>query len=112
MLFTSAKLTHLSALPQGQPQRDQRTVSMVAAMKAELFGSCTNHGECEAVCPKEIPFEFIGRMNNDLIHAVTRRHREPLVVAAVVQHLAHENGHHFGEPELPRSELEDRERSL
>jgi succinate dehydrogenase / fumarate reductase, iron-sulfur subunit len=85
MLFTSAKLTHLNALPQGQPQRDNRTVSMVAAMKAELFGSCTNHGECEAVCPKEIPLEFIGMMNNDLIRAVTRRRREPLVIAAVVQ---------------------------
>src|ERR1700735_3006817 len=71
MLFTSAKLTHLNALPQGQPQRDIRTVSMVAAMTAELFGSCTNHGECEAVCPKEIPLEFIGRMNHDLIRAVS-----------------------------------------
>ncbi len=91
MLFTSAKLIHLNALPQGQPQRDQRTVSMVAAMKAELFGSCTNHGECEAVCPKEIPLEFIGRMNNDLIRAVTRRRREPLVVAAVVQHPSQED---------------------
>ena len=54
-------------------------------MNAELFGSCTNHGECEAVCPKEIPIEFIGRMNRDLIHAVTRRRREPLTIAAVVQ---------------------------
>ena len=85
MLFTSAKLTHLNARPQGQPQRDQRTVSMVASMNAELFGSCTNHGECEAVCPKEIPLEFIGRMNHDLLRAVTRRRREPLVVAVVVQ---------------------------
>jgi succinate dehydrogenase / fumarate reductase, iron-sulfur subunit len=85
MLFTSAKLTHLNSLPQGQPQRDQRTVSMVASMNAELFGSCTNHGECEAVCPKEIPLEFIGRMNHDLLRAVTRRRREPLVVAVVVQ---------------------------
>ena len=78
MLFTSAKLIHLNVLPQGQPQRDQRTVNMVAAMKEELFGSCTNHGECEAVCPKEIPLEFIGRMNHDLMRAVFRRHREPL----------------------------------
>ena len=85
MLFTAAKLTHLNSLPQGQPQRDQRTVSMVAAMKAELFGSCTNHGECEAVCPKEIPLEFIGKMNHDLLRAVTRRRREPLIIAAVVQ---------------------------
>src|SRR5271155_1834325 len=62
MLFTAAKVTHLNSLPQGQPQRDQRTLSMVAAMSEEVFGSCTNHGECEAVCPKEIPIEFIGRM--------------------------------------------------
>ncbi len=69
MLFTSAKLTHLNSLPQGQPQRHQRSLDMVAAMSAELFGSCTNHGECEAVCPKKIPLEFIGRMNRDLLHA-------------------------------------------
>ncbi len=74
MLFTSAKLTHLNSLPQGQPQRDRRTVRMVAAMNSELFGSCTNHGECEAVCPKEIPLEFIGKMNRDLLRA-TLHHR-------------------------------------
>ena len=70
MLFTAAKITHLNSLPQGQPQREQRTLDMVAAMSKETFGSCTNHGECEAVCPKEIPIEFIGRMNRDLIHAM------------------------------------------
>jgi succinate dehydrogenase / fumarate reductase, iron-sulfur subunit len=69
MLFTAAKITHLNVLPQGQPQRDQRTRNMVAAMRSELFGSCTNHGECEAVCPKLIPMEFIARMNRDLISA-------------------------------------------
>jgi succinate dehydrogenase / fumarate reductase iron-sulfur subunit len=83
MLFTSAKLTHLNQLPQGRPQRDQRTVSMVAAMSREGFGSCTNHGECEAVCPKEIPLEFIGNMNRDLIRAAWHRHREPLVVRPI-----------------------------
>src|SRR2546427_8637477 len=62
MLFTSAKVTHLNSLPQGQPQRDQRTLSMVATMGNEGFGSCSNYGECEAVCPKRIPLEFIGRM--------------------------------------------------
>jgi succinate dehydrogenase iron-sulfur subunit len=76
MLFTSAKITHLNSLPQGQPQRDTRTVNMVAAMTEEAFGSCTNHGECEAVCPKEIPIEFIGRMNRDLIHAMLGRRGE------------------------------------
>jgi succinate dehydrogenase / fumarate reductase iron-sulfur subunit len=73
MLFTAAKVTHLNSLPQGQPQRDQRTLDMVATMTEEDFGSCTNHGECEAVCPKEIPIEFIGRMNRDLIHAMLHR---------------------------------------
>jgi succinate dehydrogenase / fumarate reductase, iron-sulfur subunit len=80
MLFTAAKLTHLNQLPQGQPQRDHRSLSMVAAMSREGFGSCTNHGECEAVCPKEIPLEFIGDMNRDLIRASWRRRREPLPV--------------------------------
>ena len=85
MLFTSAKITHLNSLPQGQPQRDQRTLSMVVAMRNELFGSCTNHGECEAVCPKQIPMEFIGKMNRDLIRAVWHRHREPLVIPSALQ---------------------------
>jgi succinate dehydrogenase / fumarate reductase iron-sulfur subunit len=75
MLFTSAKITHLNVLPQGQPQRNQRTLDMVAAMEDELFGSCTNHGECEAVCPKEIPIEFIGRMNRDLVRATWHSRR-------------------------------------
>jgi succinate dehydrogenase / fumarate reductase iron-sulfur subunit len=85
MLFTSAKVTHLNSLPQGDPQRDQRTLSMVATMRNELFGSCTNHGECEAVCPKQIPIEFIGKLNRDLIRALWQRHREPLKIPGVVQ---------------------------
>jgi succinate dehydrogenase / fumarate reductase, iron-sulfur subunit len=91
MLFTSAKITHLNSLPQGQPQRDQRTLSMVMVMANEGFGSCTNHGECEAVCPKGIPREFIGKMNHDLMRAVWRRHREPLVTPAVIQQPFHEH---------------------
>jgi len=91
MLFTSAKINHLNSLPQGQPQRDQRTFSMVVAMANEHFGSCTNHGECEAVCPKEIPLEFIGSMNRDLIRAVWHRHREPLVIPGVLQQPSHEH---------------------
>ena len=93
MLFTSAKITHLNSLPQGQPQRDQRTLSMVATMRNELFGSCTNHGECEAVCPKRIPLEFIGKMNRDLMRAVWHRHREPLVVPSIVQMPSAEDSH-------------------
>jgi len=76
MLFTAAKVTHLNSLPQGQPQRYERTADMVAAMSDEMFGSCTNHGECEAVCPKKIPIEFIGRMNRDLVHATLHRRGE------------------------------------
>jgi succinate dehydrogenase / fumarate reductase iron-sulfur subunit len=107
MLFTSAKLTHLNSLPQGQPQRDQRTVSMVAAMKAELFGSCTNHDECAAVCPKEIPLEFIGRMNRDLIRAAWHRHREPLMISGVVQHPAHEDVQHPARVDGQQADHED-----
>jgi succinate dehydrogenase / fumarate reductase, iron-sulfur subunit len=98
MLFTSAKLTHLNSLPQGRPQRDERTLSMVVAMRNDLFGSCTNHGECEAVCPKRIPIEFIGNMNRDLIRAVWHRHREPLMIPNVVQLPSGEDSHeHFDE---------------
>jgi succinate dehydrogenase / fumarate reductase iron-sulfur subunit len=69
MLFTSAKLSHLGLLPQGQPERYQRVLSMVARMEREGFGSCTNIGECEAACPKEISLDFIARMNRDYIKA-------------------------------------------
>ena len=93
MLFTSAKITHLNSMPQGDPQRDERTLNMVVSMANEGFGSCTNHGECEAVCPKGIPLEFIGKMNRDLIRALGRRHREPLVIPAVVQEPFHEDTH-------------------
>jgi succinate dehydrogenase / fumarate reductase iron-sulfur subunit len=68
-LFTGAKITHLGALPQGQPERYQRVERMVAQASRELFGSCTNIGECEAVCPKEIKLEVIARMNRDFIKA-------------------------------------------
>jgi len=91
MLFTSAKVTHLNALPQGKPERDERTLNMVAAMAREDFGSCSNHAECEAVCPKEIPLEFIAWLNRDLIRAAFRPHREPLAVVGAPQLPAHEN---------------------
>lgn len=67
MLFTSAKVSHLALLPQGQPERYDRAVLMVEKMDEEGFGGCTNHGECEAVCPKEISIDFIGQMNRDLL---------------------------------------------
>jgi succinate dehydrogenase / fumarate reductase iron-sulfur subunit len=70
MLFVAAKVSHLGLLPQGQPERNRRALSMVAQMDAEGFGTCTNHGECEAVCPKEIRLEFIARMNRDYLKAL------------------------------------------
>lgn len=72
-LFTGAKITHLGVLPQGQPERSERARNMVAAANAELFGSCTNIGECSAVCPKLIPLEVIARMNRDFIVANWRK---------------------------------------
>ena len=66
-LFTGAKITHLGLLPQGQPERMRRAQAMVTQMNEELFGSCTNIGECEAVCPKSIKLEVIARMNRDFI---------------------------------------------
>ena len=68
-LFTGAKIAHLGLLPQGQPERAQRAIAMVAQASRELFGGCTNIGECEAVCPKEIKLEVIARMNGDFIRA-------------------------------------------
>jgi succinate dehydrogenase / fumarate reductase iron-sulfur subunit len=69
MLFVSAKVSQLALLPQGQPERWDRVRRMVAQMDAEGFGSCTNHGECEAACPKGIRVEFIARMNADFVKA-------------------------------------------
>jgi succinate dehydrogenase / fumarate reductase iron-sulfur subunit len=90
MLFTSAKVTHLNVLPQGQPERDERTLNMVAAMRREAFGSCSNHGECEAVCPKGIPLEFIAQLNRDVVRAAFHGHREPLVAHGAPREPAHE----------------------
>ena len=71
-LFTSAKITHLGLMPQGQPEAARRVVRMVEQMDAEGFGSCSNEGECQAVCPKEIPIENIARMNRDYLKALMR----------------------------------------
>ena len=68
-LFTSAKVSHLGLLPQGQPERDQRAVAMVETMEEQGFGSCSNYAECEAVCPKGISIDFIARMNRDYLKA-------------------------------------------
>jgi len=63
-LFTSAKIQHLNLLPQGQAERFQRTKAMVETME-QYFGSCTNYGECQEACPKEISVDFIAMMNRD-----------------------------------------------
>jgi succinate dehydrogenase / fumarate reductase iron-sulfur subunit len=73
-LFTSAKVSHLALLPQGQVERHTRVVRMVERHDAEGFGSCSNEGECEAVCPKEIPITNIARMNREYFKAMLLRH--------------------------------------
>jgi succinate dehydrogenase / fumarate reductase iron-sulfur subunit len=69
MLFTAAKVTHLGALPQGQPERKARVLAMVQEMDARGFGNCTNERECEAACPKEISVLTIAQMNRDYLRA-------------------------------------------
>ena len=73
-LFTSAKLNHLNLLPQGQAERYQRTQAMVDTME-QFFGSCTNHGECEEACPKEISIDFIAYMNRDYVKAQVKNRK-------------------------------------
>ena len=72
-LFVAAKISHLGLLPQGQPERNARTKMMLAQMDAEGFGFCSNHRECEAVCPKEIDIGRIARMNRDLYRSFIKR---------------------------------------
>jgi succinate dehydrogenase / fumarate reductase iron-sulfur subunit len=69
-LFMSAKISHLALLPQGQPERYRRVVAMINRADAEGFGSCSNEGECEAVCPKEIPISNIARMTREYVKAM------------------------------------------
>jgi succinate dehydrogenase / fumarate reductase iron-sulfur subunit len=64
-LFVGAKISHLALLPQGKPEAIRRAERMVAQMDEELFGACSNHGECEAVCPKEISISAIARMRRE-----------------------------------------------
>jgi succinate dehydrogenase / fumarate reductase, iron-sulfur subunit len=68
-LFTAAKIRHLGLLPQGQPEREDRVIRMVAQMDEQGFGACTNTGACSAACPKEIAQENIAQMNFDHIKA-------------------------------------------
>jgi succinate dehydrogenase / fumarate reductase, iron-sulfur subunit len=68
-LFTSAKISQLALLPQGRIERTERAINMVNQMDKEGFGHCTNEGECEAACPKEITVENIARMNREFLRA-------------------------------------------
>jgi succinate dehydrogenase / fumarate reductase, iron-sulfur subunit len=73
-LFTAAKIQHLNQLPQGQAERWARTENMVETME-QFFGSCTNHGECEEACPKEISMDFIAYMNRDYVKSKSKNRR-------------------------------------
>lgn len=72
-LFVSAKIAHLSHVPQGQPERMERAYKMVAQMDEEGFGACTNTGACSAACPKEISLENIALMNRDFLKSSVKR---------------------------------------
>jgi succinate dehydrogenase / fumarate reductase iron-sulfur subunit len=78
MLFTAAKISHLGLLPQGQPERRQRALRMVRTMSDLDFGSCSNHGECEAVCPKGIGLDFIAVLNRHYLKANLAASVEPV----------------------------------
>ncbi|OIR04323.1 fumarate reductase iron-sulfur subunit [mine drainage metagenome] len=82
MLFVSAKVGQYALLPQGQPERDKRVLSMVAKMDELGFGNCTNQYECSAACPKLISHDFIARMNRDYIAASFRQALSPKSAAA------------------------------
>ncbi|RKZ17108.1 succinate dehydrogenase/fumarate reductase iron-sulfur subunit [bacterium] len=71
-LFVSAKISQFAYLPQGEPERVRRALAMVAQMDEEGFGDCSNHGECEAVCPKEISIEHIAKMRREYLRGAIR----------------------------------------
>ena len=72
MLFTAAKVAHLALLPQGDAERSTRVLNMVRQMDDEMFGSCTNYGECQEACPKGISINFIGMLNKEFLSASVR----------------------------------------
>ncbi len=76
MLFTAAKIVHLGSLPQGQPERHDRVLRMVAVHDAEGFGNCTNHGSCEKACPKGIRLDTVAQLNRDLLAATLKARPE------------------------------------
>ena len=72
MLFAGAKVTHLNSLPQGRAERDRRALAVVHSMDEAGFGNCTNYGECQEACPKEIKLDVIAKMNRDYAAASLR----------------------------------------
>ena len=78
MLFTSAKVSHMNSLPQGKAEKDRRVLAMVSTMDGEGFGGCTNIGECEAVCPKEISLDMISQLNRDYATAQVKNFFQPV----------------------------------
>jgi succinate dehydrogenase / fumarate reductase iron-sulfur subunit len=72
MLFTAAKAAHLNLVPQGAIEKNKRTLAMVLAMDEAGFGNCSNHGECEAVCPKGISLGMIAKLNRDYARAAVK----------------------------------------
>jgi succinate dehydrogenase / fumarate reductase, iron-sulfur subunit len=81
-LFVSAKIAHLGHLPQGQPERDRRALAMIRQMNSERFANCTNIGECEAACPKQIKLEVIAFGNHDYLKAAFTERPENEIVGA------------------------------
>jgi succinate dehydrogenase / fumarate reductase iron-sulfur subunit len=81
-LFTAAKISHLGLLPQGQPERYRRALSMVTQMDLEGFGGCSLFGECMAACPKGISIDFIKRMNGDYVWGSVSARPEKVVLGS------------------------------
>jgi succinate dehydrogenase / fumarate reductase iron-sulfur subunit len=81
-LFLSAKVSQFALLPQGSPERSQRVMQLVGQMDVERFGGCSNHGECEAVCPKEISISNIARMRREYFKAVTMERGKPSLASS------------------------------
>ena len=77
MLFTSAKVAHMNSLPQGKPEKHRRALAMVTTMDSEEFGGCTNIGECEAACPKNISLDVIAHLNRDYTVAKVKKFFKP-----------------------------------
>jgi succinate dehydrogenase / fumarate reductase iron-sulfur subunit len=78
MLFTAAKVAHMNSLPQGQPEKHRRALAMITTMDGEGFGGCTNIGECEAACPKNIPLDMIAHLNRDYAAAQVKNFFNPV----------------------------------